>query len=390
MPRTKTWDGWAPKFDSAYFDDSFSVRPLGLLGWGITLAEQGEYSPDERVRLSDAAHEWEVSFQKDSTLLGSYRAAWGKCYFLSGDYAKAAEQFDLLLAHGCGLPSEADTSVRSRLYQNAAECYVKSGAVETAARLLEQCAQEFPETPGLWLQLARVYISSPLDVDLAKVQACLRKAEEIDPSFRENPLGSIALTLGEVAGSDLPAKLRKVAESSPADLLFMTSVVSRHWPSFRSLDERSRKEWVGAALWLWSTSRSWERDLLRRRVAGTFADIVEDQLRRLFERFRQEKGNSILGRLSLDPKPGSQKDKFLKYLEKGSYLNLGDMISEIEDTRRLPEPRYPDLKAWLQRNARRLSQNWDTKRAWKLNDLRRASSHRGADFSEQDAVDLYT
>ena len=42
--------------------------------------------------------------------------------------------------------------------------------------------------------------------------------------------------------------------------------------------------------------------------------------------------------------PSPKKDKFQKYLE-GSNLNLGDMISEIDSTRRLPEPQYPDLKA---------------------------------------------
>ncbi len=40
------------------------------------------------------------------------------------------------------------------------------------------------------------------------------------------------------------------------------------------------------------------------------------------------------------------------------------MISEIEATRRLPEPQYPGLKAWLQR-------------------------HGGSDLSEQDAIELY-
>jgi len=65
------------------------------------------------------------------------------------------------------------------------------------------------------------------------------------------------------------------------------------------------------------------------------------------------------------------------------------MISEIDATRRLPEPQYPDLKAWLQRHARRLSQSWDTKRVWRLNELRRPSSHGGSDLSEQEAVELY-
>jgi hypothetical protein len=251
---------WLPRLDNVFFpgDDVFrSVRPLSLMAWGIDLADRVEYSAEERARLSDAAHEWEVAFQKDSDLLGSYRAAWGKCHFISGNYVKAAEQFEHLLARGLGLPellNEAEAGIRSQLYRNAAECNEKGGEVEKAVHLLERCAQEFPATRGLWLKLARLHLSSPLTVDTGKVLDCLRKEEEIDPSFGEDPRGSIALMLGDVAGNDIHATLRKVAESSPGDLQFMTSVVSRHWPPFQSLDEKGRKEWVGAALLLWAAA----------------------------------------------------------------------------------------------------------------------------------------
>jgi len=382
---------WLPQLDSVFFplgDIYRGIRSIALLGWGMNLAERVEYSADELARIADAAHDWESAFHKDSDLLGSYRAAWGKCYFISGNYAKAAEQFERLVARGVGLPglpNEADARMRSQLYQNAAECYARCEKVEAAARLLERCAQEFPGTRGVWLKLTKLYLSSPLDVAPEKVLDCLRKEEEIDPSFGEDPRGSIALMLGEVAATDLRATLRKVAESSPGDLQFMTSIVSRHWPSFRSLDEKSRKEWVGAALLLWgSTTPSWNRPLLRRKVAGAIADIVEDQLRRLFDRFRREEGSVVLEKVS----PGSSEDKFLRYL-KGSRLTLGEMIFEIDDTRRFPQPQHPDLKAWLQCEASRLLQNWDPKRASRLNDLRRLASHGGSDLSEQDAIELY-
>jgi tetratricopeptide (TPR) repeat protein len=382
---------WLPQLDSAFFptdDISRSIRPCSLLGWGMNLADGVEYSAEERARLSDGAHEWEIAFQEEPALLGSYRATWGKCYFISENFGKAAQQFEHLLALGFGLPEPLKKlgPERSRLYRNAAECYEKGGAIEAAIRLLETCAEEFPRTQGVWLKLARLYLSSPLDLDTGKVLDCLRKEEEIDRSFGEDPRGSIALMLGEVAATDLRATLRKVAESSPGDLQFMTSVVSRHWPSFRSLDEKSRKEWVGAALLLWGSSTpSWNRALLRRKVAGAMADIVEEHLGRLFERFRQEEGSVVLQKMP--PRSEKDKDKFQKYLE-GKYLSLGEMISEIDATRRLPEPQHPELKAWLQRNARRLS-NWDSKPAWRLNELRRLASHGGSELSEQDAIKVY-
>jgi hypothetical protein len=124
---------------------------------------------------------------------------------------------------------------------------------------------------------------------------------------------------------------------------------------------------------------------LRREVAGAITRFVEDHLRRLFDRFRQENGDVVLQKIP--PRSKKDKDKFQRYLE-GAYLSLGEMISEIDATRRLPEPQYPDLKAWLQRNAPRLS-NWDSKPAWRLNDLRRLASHGGFDLSEQDAIEVY-
>ncbi|MGA2595324.1 MAG: hypothetical protein ABSH32_35985 [Bryobacteraceae bacterium] len=384
-----TW-WWLPQLDNAFFsvDNIFrGIRPIGLLGWGMNLVDWVEYSPEERARLSDAAHEREIAFQTDSDLLSSYWAAWGKCYFISGDYLKASEQFKRLLVLGFGLPglpNEAEARMRSQLYQNAAECCAKGEQVEAAAHLLESCTQEFPRTQGIWLQLAKLYLSSPLKVTPETVLNCLREEEKVDPSFGEDPRGSIALMLGEVAGSHLPSTSRKVVEASPEELRFMTSVLSRHWQSFQFLDEESRKLWVGATHWLWSGSTPpGQRALLGRRVAGYFAEIAEAQLRRFFDRFRQEQGDLVLRKIP----PGLKKDKFQKYLE-GSNLSLGDMISEIDGTRRLPEPQYPDLKAWLKRKARRLS-NWDSKRAWRLNELRCSSSHPGSELSETDAIELY-
>jgi hypothetical protein len=64
------------------------------------------------------------------------------------------------------------------------------------------------------------------------------------------------------------------------------------------------------------------------------------------------------------------------------------MIAEIEATKRLPEPLYPDLKSWMRRQAPRL-QNWDVRRAWRLNELRNKSSHPGGEISEQEALEIY-
>jgi hypothetical protein len=83
----------------------------------------------------------------------------------------------------------------------------------------------------------------------------------------------------------------------------------------------------------------------------------------------------------------SEKDKLVKFLE-GSPLGLGEMMFEIQATRRLPEATQPDLKCWLQRHASRLTQNWDSSRAWRLNELRRLLSH-GGEITEQRAVELY-
>jgi tetratricopeptide (TPR) repeat protein len=157
-------DWWILKLDDAFFSiDHFSSRPVGLLAWGLDLANQAEYSPEECVRLADAAHEWEMSFQKDSDLLGSYRAAWGKAHFLTKEYSKAAGQFEHLLEYTSGVPKPMEELIRSRLYQDAAECYEKAGNVDVAVRLLERCAHEFPQTKGLWLKVFVYRPEMPVD-----------------------------------------------------------------------------------------------------------------------------------------------------------------------------------------------------------------------------------
>jgi hypothetical protein len=377
---------WVPNLDDAVFStDGINRRALGLMAWGMGLADRPNYSPEERVRLSDAAHDWEIFSQNNTDVLSSYRVALGKAYLLAEEYIKAARQFEHLLNGVSGVPKELETPMRSGLYQNAAQCYELARAVDSAVHLLERCAGEFPQTKGLWLKLAGLYLSNPLNVDLERVRNCLRKEEEIDVSFGKDPRASFAMILAELAADSQHATLQRIAEPSPADLQLMTSVISLHWPSFQHLDEESQKKWVGAAHWLWGVSPpSWDRAALRQRVAGTFAEIVEAHLARLFDRFRREKGRLVLQKVS----PDSRKERLPKYLQ-GAYLTLGEMVAEIDGACRQAEPRYPELKAWLQRNARRLLLNWDSKRAWRLNDFRRFASHPGSGLSEQDVFELY-
>lgn len=72
-------------------------------------------------------------------------------------------------------------ALRPTLYLNAADCFSKGRETEAAIHHLEECGQEFPRTEGLWLKLAKLNLSKPLDPDLQQnVLACLRKEEEID------------------------------------------------------------------------------------------------------------------------------------------------------------------------------------------------------------------
>jgi tetratricopeptide (TPR) repeat protein len=376
---------WVPRMDRAYFhggDLGSCLRPLGLLTWGMKLTDAAEYSTEERKRLSDAAHEWDVCFEDNSDLLGAYRAAWGKCHFLIGDYLRAAKQFDMLISSGCGLPGDLEAGPRLGFYGNAAECLREAGDTEGAIRHLEECSREFPGTKGLWLKLAKLYLSKPLDSNLPEnVLTCLRKEEEIDPEFGDDPRTSLAFRLAELGGTGLPGALREFAKSNSEICQVMDALVLRHWAGFQSLDGDSRQGWVAAAAFLWGASPL--RTVLRRKVAAVFADIAERQLRRLFDRFRQEDGTAALRGI-----PTAQRnDKLVKYLQ-GAHLGLGEMISEIEATRSRPERAHAKLKAWLEHNARHLTHGWEPSKAWRLNDLRRRSSH-GGEISEQEAVELY-
>jgi tetratricopeptide (TPR) repeat protein len=366
---------WAPELDQTW-----DLRSFELFYWGMELSDWGEYSEAEKEKVSDAAHCWELAFETILEVHGSYRTALAKCYFIRGDYLKAAQQYHRVLDQTSDPAGDFDLVVRSEAFANAAECYRRAGDTRTGTRFSEQRAHEFPRAKGVWMHLAVQYLSSPLDLDLQKVLECLRKEEEIDRAFGEDPRASIALALAELGRAGIPTALREFAESNPEICQVMDVLMSRHWAGFQSLDGDSRKQWVGAAAYLWGTSPL--RSVLRRKVALMFPDIAESQLRRLFDRFRQEKGPTTLQGISSAP----EKDKLVKFL-KGSPLTLGEMIFEIEATRRLPEPAHPDLKSWLQRHARRLTQSWDTSRAWRLNDLR-CHCH-GGEISEQEAIELY-
>jgi hypothetical protein len=93
-----------------------------------------------------------------------------------------------------------------------------------------------------------------LDIDFQKVQEWLRKEEEINPAFRQDPLASIALMLGEMTVPIFEPIYEQSLIPIPEILAFMRLVVSRHWPLFRSLAEDGQKEWVGAARLLWGST----------------------------------------------------------------------------------------------------------------------------------------
>jgi len=60
---------------------------------------------------------------------------------------------------------------------------------------------------------------------------------------RADRIASIAFVLGD---PDFKSALPKAAESRPSHFRFMESVVALHWPAFKSFDQESQDEWVGA------------------------------------------------------------------------------------------------------------------------------------------------
>jgi len=367
---------WTPELDRRY-----DVRSYELFHWGMDLGTHHEYSEPELVTFSDVANEWEAAFPAGADLLGSYRAAWGKCYFLRGDYLKAEKQFHFLLDHGCGLKvEELEEAFRFASFENSAECYRQVGNSENAALLLERCIGEFPRAKGVWRKLADLYA---IQTSFEKAHDCLRKELENDPSFGEDPLASIALALGE---PDFKPALQRAAELHPDHLRFMESVIALHWPAFKLLDQESQKEWVGGAYYLWGENANMPfRAVLRRKIPGLFADVAEGQIKSLFARFKRDLDPGMLG----ERNPRSDNiPKFVRYL-RGGHLSLGEMIHEIEEAQRSSEPLYRELKSSLTRWAPHLMQKWSRLQPTRLNELRIRASHHGGSISEEEAREMY-
>ncbi|MBV8810598.1 MAG: tetratricopeptide repeat protein [Acidobacteriaceae bacterium] len=363
---------WAPHLDA-----EVSTRLAVLLDWAMKPSAKQEYSKAELDRISDATLEWAQAFRSLSAVPIWYRAALGKCYFLSQDFGRAAHEYDVFLDAS---KTAERNPFRLSAFQRAADSYAESGDTETAIRLLQECTEEFPNTKGLWRKLADLYRLS-MPPDLQRAVECLRKEEEVDRSFGEDPIVSFALSFAEVAGTDLGKPLREYADSHPVVSRVLDRVVMQHFPEFKYLDERSRKEWVGAAHMIWSGNELYDEN--RSRAAGHFSAIAERELLRLFDRFRREKRWIVLNSASAQHK---QDDPLLKYLGGGN-IELGTMIWEINDCRDSPDPRHPELKCWLTDNASRLINEWDSERGRRLVRLRNPSSH-GRDLSESKSGDL--
>lgn len=113
---------WAPDLDKTW-----DLRSFELFYWGMDLSDGGEYSEAEKASVSDAAHGWEIAFETMPEVHGSYRTAWAKCYFLRGDYPRAAQQYNRVLDQTSGSDGDFDLVVRSEAFANAAECYRRAG-----------------------------------------------------------------------------------------------------------------------------------------------------------------------------------------------------------------------------------------------------------------------
>jgi hypothetical protein len=120
-------------------------------------------------------------------------------------------------------------------------------------------------------------------------------------------------------------------------------------------------------------------------MAGTLAEVVEGQLKDLFESFKRE-----FALLRLGPSQSDQSAKFVKYLKGIGYLNLGEMIFEIDNGLQSSEPLSREFRTWLGRQAPLLIGRWGRLKAWRLNDLRKQASHTGGSISAEEAKEMYS
>jgi len=287
-------------------------------------------SPENIDRLHEAIACLEKALYR-GPLHPVYRAMLARCYFATGKFDPAAQEYRALLKEPYRpIPPPEGDFIAERDYRVTALALEKAGRIPEAIQILEQLLQDFPNSKRVYYQIAELERKRG-----APDRACelLEKECEMDPSFDTGAV-SVPLAMGRI-------RLDQIRVAPDVERVVAGSLRA-YWPAFRRLSQASRNEWV-KALWLQYSGQV----AVWRQVVATLASVVEQELRsRVFEPYCKQIRQRGTGWEAL-PRDKKRACELRAYLEKGKTPGLGVMFWLLQS---LEEPSLNDYAHWLRGN----------------------------------------
>jgi tetratricopeptide (TPR) repeat protein len=234
--------------------------------------------------------------------------------------------------------TEFGTALLIGIHECLVNAYDHAEELDNAISAANDWIASCPEHPGTFDRMARLFQKRG---DFAAAYEWLRKEEERNPSFGEDPNISLALALGGTpAGFQLDKLLKDLPTSRPHEYSLVESVVQTHWASFAKLQPESKKRWATGA-WLLSADMPHPPDV----AAQCFSWAVERELRSaVFAAFAEHtKKHPGL----LDSDTDERTKIFSRYLKGYPNITLGQMLTTLEGALRWQSHLTTQLAQWL-------------------------------------------
>ncbi len=269
-----------------WLPDAYPLGSLSneMLFWaGLTPMDSKMAVEDSaKVMLRHAALQLETARDKRYVLSPAHRAVLARCYFLTGDSHNAAKEYGSLLSENLDV---SGLNFKPAVYMSAAASCREAHDVQSlqsAIEILNKCAEEFPDTKGIHLQIARLQAQ---DANLPAISESLRKEEDRNPDVGQNWWVSPLIVAGDTwANLELDRK-----RTAGPELEMTKTLLGDYWLPFASLDPLAQDHWAYGTHKLHTSSPDGLMRVMDRRFAAlALATAVEIQLRKgVFLQFQQ-------------------------------------------------------------------------------------------------------
>jgi tetratricopeptide (TPR) repeat protein len=209
------------------------------------------------------------------------------CLYSIGRYHEAADAYRRLLSKYAPETNRA----RIPVFRSIAACHESAGDLKMSDSTLAELLEVFPGEKGVRPDRIRLLMRQ---TDQHRALQMLKEEADLDSSVSEDPLASLALTLGEIvseqsSGDFSSAIARGFLERNPAVSSLIDALHGEYWPTYRKLSEAARAEWrYGTTQSHYFSAIDPSQSLKARKDAiRNFAKSVELEIHDFFVAFRE-------------------------------------------------------------------------------------------------------